>query len=88
MALLLSFRLVACTDRESKSHHALEGCSPNEEYVAFLVRKLVEYRDGPGREGRAPAAGNDDCDDDVVEDGVGEGGANDAGGFGVSIMDF
>ena len=32
---------VPIENRESGSHHVWEGCSPNEDYVAFLVRKLV-----------------------------------------------
>ena len=73
--LLLTRWLVACTDRGSGSHHVLEGCSPNEDYVATLLRKLVEwYRDCSTREGRAPPPGNDGVDDKLVEDWVGEGG--------------
>ena len=75
VALFLTRWLVACTDRElgsHDSHHVREGSSPNEDYVAFLVRKLVDwYHDGPAREGRTPPAGNDGFDDEAVE--VGEG---------------
>ena len=45
VALLLTRRLVVslvCTDREPGSHHVREGCSQNDEYVAFLARKVVE----------------------------------------------
>ena len=62
------------------SNHVWGGCSPNEDYVAFLVRKLVEwysYASGPAREGRAPLAGNDGVNDEAVEDWMGERGADD-----------
>ena len=74
--MLLPRWLVPCTDWESKSHHFWEGCSPNEDYVAFLVCKLVEwYLDacGPAREGRTPRAGNDVVNDKAVENWVGKG---------------
>ena len=59
----------------------------NEDYVARpSSHKLVEwYRDCPARMGRAPPAGNDG-DDEAVEEGVGEGSADDAGGFTVQNM--
>ena len=63
-------------------------CSPNEDHVTFLVRKLVECQDGPAREGRAPPTGNEGVDDVAYEDGVREGGADDAGGFAEPSMDF
>ena len=40
MALLLTRLLVACTERESGSHHVREACFRNEEF-ALLARKLV-----------------------------------------------
>ena len=50
--LLLTHRLVACAYQDSGSHHVWEDCSPNKEYVAFLLHKPGEwYQGAPMHEG-------------------------------------
>ena len=61
----------------------------NEDYVAFLPRKLVEwYQDAPARKGRDPPAGTEGSDVEAVPvwrpwGRGGGGGANDSGGVAV-----